>query len=275
MHHVATESFAPNRQAKTLVAGWRHLATYSHLLRNLVARELKLKYKGSAFGLLWSLANPLLMLAIYTLAFRYIIRVQVENFPIFFILGYLPWVFLGSSLTLGTTCLVDNAPLIDKIYFPRQVLPYSVALSAGIQFLLALTCLAPVFWLVGLAITPALVILPLIVFLQLLFTVGLVLIVAVAHARYRDTKHFLEIGLVVWFWITPIVYPLEMVPAGIRPFIAANPMTGFLSAYRAVLLAGTVPAGSTVAALAAWTGVVFMLGTVLFRATSPRIPEML
>lgn len=266
---------AERRRQGGLPDSWREIGTYSHLLRNLVARDLKLKYKGSVFGLLWSLANPLLMLAVYTLAFRYIIRVQVENFPIFFIVGYLPFVFLSTSLTLGATCLVDNAALIAKIYFPRQVLPYSVVLSSAIQFLLALACLAPVLWVVGLAVTPALIAVPLIVALQVLFAIGLVLALSVAHTRYRDTRHFLEIGLVVWFWVTPIVYPLDMVPDPLRMFIAGNPMTAFLEAYRAVLLEGVLPAAPVLGELFAWTVAVFLFGTLVFRSATAQIPEML
>jgi ABC-2 type transport system permease protein len=259
----------------SLLSGWRQAGAYSHLLRNLVVRDLRLKYKGSVFGFLWSLANPLLMLAVYTLAFRYIIRVEVENFPIFFIIGYLPWVFLATSLTLGATSLLDNAALIGKIYFPRQVLPYSVVLSSAIQFLLALACLGPVLWAVGLAVTPALVAVPVIAALHVLFAAGLVLVLSVAHTRYRDTKHFLEIGLVVWFWVTPIVYPLDMVPDPLRGFIALNPMTAFLQAYRAVLLEGVLPSVATLGALVAWTVAALLLGTFVFRGASASIPEML
>lgn len=263
------------RYPRNIFAGWRQLAGYSHLLRNLVARDLKLKYKGSVFGFLWSLANPLLMLAVYTLAFRYIIQVRVENFPLFFIVGYLPFVFLSGALTLGATCLVDNASLIEKIYFPRQAIPYSVAISTAIQFVLALVCLAPVFWLVGMAVGPGLVVLPVLVALQLLFTVGLVLIVAVLHTRFRDTKHFLEIGLVVWFWVTPIVYPLTMVPDNIRPFIRLNPMTGFVAAYRIVLLDGSMPSAAILGELALISTIALLLGTLMFRAVSPQISEIL
>jgi len=263
------------RYPRGILAGWRQLAGYSHLLRNLVARDLKLKYKGSVFGFLWSLANPLLMLAVYTLAFRYIIRVQVENFPLFFIVGYLPFVFLSGALTLGATCLVDNASLIDKIYFPRQAIPYSVALSAAIQFVLALVCLAPVFWLAGMAIGPGLLALPLLVALQLMFTIGMVLIVAVLHTRFRDTKHFLEIGLVVWFWVTPIVYPLTMAPDNIRSFIRLNPMTGFIVAYRMVLLDGSLPSPAILGELALISAIGLVLGTLMFRTVSPQISEML
>jgi len=269
------QPLAERRHPRALQESWWEIGAYSHLLRNLVARDLKLKYKGSVFGLLWSLANPLLMLAVYTLAFRYIIRVQVENFPIFFIVGYLPFVFLSTSLTLGATCLVDNAALIAKIYFPRQVLPYSVVLSSAVQFLLALACLGPVLWAVGLAVTPALVAVPLIVALQVLFAIGWVLALSVAHTRFRDTRHFLEIGLVVWFWVTPIVYPIDMVPDPIRWFIAANPMTAFLHAYRVVLLQGALPSVLLIGELLAWSVAMFLFGTIVFRSASAQIPEML
>lgn len=275
MIESAQRTLAGDRGSAGVLSGWRELGAYSHLLRNLVARDLKLKYKGSVFGFLWSLANPLLMLAVYTLAFRYIIRVRVENFPIFFIIGYLPWVFLSTSLTVGTTCLIDNAALIDKIYFPRQVLPYSVVVSNAIQFILALACLGPVLWLIGLAVTPALVVLPVVVAFNALFAVGLVLALSVSHTRYRDTKHFLEIGLVLWFWVTPIVYPLDMVPEPLRNFIGANPMTVFLQAYRAVLLDGTLPSAMVFGGLIVWTAVALLFGTIVFRSASMGIPEML
>jgi ABC-type polysaccharide/polyol phosphate export permease len=124
-------------------------------------------------------------------------------------------------------------------------------------------------------LTPALIAVPLIVVLQVLFAIGLVLALSVAHTRFRDTRHFLEIGLVVWFWVTPIVYPLDMVPESLRRFLAANPMTAFLQAYRAVLLDGVLPTAAVIGELFAWTVVVFLLGTLVFRSATTQIPEML
>lgn len=250
------------------------LGGYAHLLRNLVARDLKLKYKGSTLGFLWSLANPLLMLVVYTFAFRYVLRVQIDNFPLFFIAGYLPFVFLSGAVSTSATCILENGSLLNKIYFPRIALPYSVVLSHGIQFLLALVSLLPVFWLMGMRLSVAILLLPWVVVMQTILVLGLAQMVASAHTFFRDTRHFVEVFLTVWFWITPIVYTPEMIPSRLRVVLDWNPLASMLEAYRAILLEGALPPLEPFVAMHVWAVVVFLIGDLVFSRTSYRFAEL-
>lgn len=252
----------------------RELRSYRHLLRNLVACDLKLKYKGSVLGLAWSLANPLMMLAVYTIAFDYILQIRVENFPLFFFIGYLPWTFLSNSLTMSAVCIVSNGALLNKIYFPRAILPLSIVLSNAFQFLLAAVCLLPVLWWVGMPLGRTLFAFPLVFLLQFAFAFGLSELAAVSHTFFRDTRHLLDVLLTIWFWMTPIVYPTELVPDVLRPWIELNPMTSYLRAYRALALYGQWPDIATLVSTLVWSAVALMAGSVVFNNHSRRFAEL-
>src|SRR5262245_49372829 len=112
-----------------MMAATREVLAYRELVKNLVSRDLKIKYKSSALGFLWSLVNPLLMLGVYSFAFRYVIKVDVKDFSFYFIVAFLPWTFFATSVALAVGCIVDNANLLRKVYFPREILPVTVVLS--------------------------------------------------------------------------------------------------------------------------------------------------
>ena len=116
---------------------------FKYLIYNLVLRDLKVKYKGSTLGFLWSLLNPLLMLAVYTVAFKYVIKLRVPNFPVFLFCALMPWTFLSSTLSIGAISITDNSNLVKKVYFPREVLPLSVVLINLFHFSLTFVVLIP------------------------------------------------------------------------------------------------------------------------------------
>lgn len=214
----------------------KEIFKFKNLVYNLVSRDLKVKYKGSILGFFWSLLNPLIMLIVYTVAFKYIIRIRVENFPLFFLCGFLPWTFFSLSLSMAVSSIKDNANLVKKVYFPREILPLSIVLSNLVQFLLTFVILIPALLLFNIKLGFPLLFLPLIILFQLAFTLGLALILAALNVLFSDVRHLLEIFLQIWFWLTPIIYPVSFVPERFQSLYRLNPAVLFVESYRNSLL---------------------------------------
>lgn len=214
----------------------KEIFKFKNLVYNLVSRDLKVKYKGSILGFFWSLLNPLIMLIVYTVAFKYIIRIRVENFPLFFLCGFLPWIFLSLSLSMAVSSIKDNANLVKKVYFPREILPLSIVLSNLVQFLLTFVILIPALLLFKIKLGFPLLFLPLIILFQLAFTLGLAFILAALNVFFSDVRHLLEIFLQIWFWLTPIIYPVSFVPERFQSLYRLNPAVLFVESYRNSLL---------------------------------------
>jgi ABC-2 type transport system permease protein len=209
------------------------------LLAELVRKDLKVKYKNSALGFVWSLANPLLYLAVFTLVFNVFLRGGVDNFAVLFMAGFLVWSFFNLSTLTATGAVVGNANLVRKVRFPRIVLPLSSVGFAGVHFLLQLAVLfAALTVLYRDAFGPQLVLLLPALAVAVTFTVAMSLLASALNVRYRDVEHLLEIALLAWFWLTPIVYPVTVVrdrlaENGLLPlfrFYMANPITAVVVA---------------------------------------------
>lgn len=219
------------------------------LISVLVARDLKARYRGTFFGYLWSLLNPLLLLCVYTVVFTWVIRAprQVEvPFPLFLFAGLLPWLFASGALLDAAVVLPDNGPLLKKVVCPPEVFPTVTLLSHLLHHLLALPIL-----LAGMAVAAGLglmtfpwtlVLLPLVVALWVLAVGGLVLAVAAFAVHFRDLKDLLHNTLNLLFFLTPIIYTPEMIPVpALRRAIELSPLTPLVELYRDVVLMGRVP----------------------------------
>jgi ABC-2 type transport system permease protein len=214
------------------------------LLTELVRKDLKVKYKNSALGFIWSLANPLLYLAVFTLVFGVFLKNNVPWFAVLFMSGFLIWSFFNSATLDATGAVVGNANLVRKVRFPRVVLPLASVGFAGVH--LALQLLVFFLFLIPSypdAFGPQLLLLVPALAVTVIFTVAMSLLASSLNVRYRDVQHLLEIALLAWFWLTPIVYPVtlvrnELARAGVLwmfKFYMANPMTAVVvAAQRAV-----------------------------------------
>jgi ABC-2 type transport system permease protein len=252
------------------------LYRYRELLKNLVFKELKLKYRGSVFGFLWSLANPLLMMVVYTIAFTVILRVHSEGFVFSLMLGLLSWTFFANSASLSTGAIVDNAGLLKSVLFPRAILPIGTVLFNLAQYLLTISVFLPAM-MIWYRVPPsdAIVLFPLFLLLQLVFTIGVALTLSTATAFFRDVRHLLEVALAVLFWTTPIVYELSQVPERLQKLILLSPVTPFVVAYQQIFYHRAWPEPAVyVMALTHATGA-FVLGTVLFLGFEERFTEQL
>jgi ABC-2 type transport system permease protein len=251
----------------------REIYAFKNLVYNLVTRDLKVKYKGSILGFFWSLLNPLLMLVVYTIAFKYIIKIRVENFPLFFLCAFLPWTFLNLSLSMSVSSIKDNANLVKKVYFPREILPLSVVLSNLVQFLLTFIILIPALLLFKIKLGFPLFFLPLIILFQLAFTLGLSYILASLNVFFSDIRHLLEVLLQIWFWLTPIIYPADFVPERFQTLYRLNPMVLFAESYRNSLLYNRGLSWVDLGTLFG-VGVVFLvLGHLVFNSYNKKFAE--
>ena len=214
---------------------------YRELILNLAVRDLKIRYKGSLLGFFWSLLNPLLMMLVLFFVFSIIFKVQIENFQIFLLAGILPWHFFSIVLTDSTKTIIDNANLIKKIYFPREVLTISIILSNLVNFLLSLIILFVFILLFHIKITPWALLLPLIILVQIIFLFGIGLISSALNVFYRDVTWIVNVLLLLWFYFTPIFYSTTMVPQKFLNLYMLNPMAVLVTSYRDILLYGKAP----------------------------------
>ena len=205
-----------------------------------MARELKARYRGSALGFFWSFVNPLLLLLIYSFVFTVVLPGArgsgLEPFAVFMFCGILPWTWFSSSLLESSAVLVSNGNLIRKVLFPAEVLPIVTVLSGLVHFCLGLPILAAFLIYYGVAVTPTdLLWLPVIVLVQLVLTFGLALLVSALTVHFRDVRDLLANLLTLWFFATPIIYPLAQAPESVRRLLNLNPFTHLAISYQEVL----------------------------------------
>ncbi|OPX85117.1 MAG: Teichoic acid translocation permease protein TagG [Pelotomaculum sp. PtaB.Bin104] len=219
----------------------KEIYTYREMLKNMVAKELRARYKGSMLGFLWTFLNPLFLLIVYSIAFSYVMRVQVDNFPMFLFVALLPWNFLINSVIQGASSIVQNGALVKKIYFPREVLPLSVVIANLINYLLSLLILIPALLIFKINLTLAIFAFPVVLLAETLFVISLTLLVAIANVYFRDLEHIVGVLMTAWFFLSPIFYPIEFVPQEVRSFFYINPITPIMEAYRDVFFYGEWP----------------------------------
>jgi ABC-2 type transport system permease protein len=260
----------------TIKAVVLNLYSYRELLKNLVLKDIRLKYRGSVFGFLWSLANPLLMMIVYTIAFTYILRVRSEGFVFSLMLGLLSWTFFSSSAAMSTGAIVDNSGLLKSVLFPKAILPIGTVLFNLAQYLLTVSVFLPAMML-WYRVPPSepIILFPVFLALQVVLTIGIALILATATAFFRDVRHLLEVALAVMFWTTPIVYELRNVPERLQLLILMSPVSPFVVAYQQIFLYGSWPNATVWLMAIAHAFGAFMVGALLFLAFEDRFTEQL
>ena len=252
----------------------RGLSRYRHLLRNLVAKDLKLKYRGSVFGFIWSLANPLLMIAVYTIAFSKILQLHTPAFVFYLMLGILAWTFFASAIAMSTGALVDNGGLVRSVWFPRAILPIATVLFNFAQYLLTAVVFLPVMMLLyRVAPAPPMLAFPVFLLLQTVLTIGLALVIAVGTAYFRDVRHFVDVGLAVLFWATPIVYETTQLPPRVQRAILLTPLSPYITAYHDVFYYQRWPGGQVWALAILYAGVALAAGLWLIARVEDRLTE--
>ncbi len=249
---------------------------YRELLRNLVLKDLKLKYRGSVFGFLWSLANPLLMIVVYTAAFTYILRMRSEGFVFLLLLGVLSWTFFANSASMSTGAILDSGGLVKSAVFPRAIMPAATVLFNLAQYLLTIVVFLPIM-LLAYRIVPAvpMMVFPVFLALQVLFTIGVALMLSTGTAFFRDIRHILEIGLSMMFWTTPIVYQVRDLPPFARVGVLLSPVSPYITAYQQIFYYRQWPEPAVWILASLYAVAAFSCGLRLFLAFEDRFSEQL
>jgi ABC-2 type transport system permease protein len=262
--------------APPLGLGLLRLLRYRELLRNLVVKDLKLKYRGSTLGFIWSLANPLAMLVVYSIAFTYILGIRRQAFVLFLFVGLLPWTFFSSTISMATVTIAEAGGLLKSVRFPRTVMPAATVLFNLSQYLMTFGVLLPVMLVVfRVAPAPPMLLFPVVLLLLVLFTSGAAFMVATANVYYRDVKHLVDVALQVMFWVTPIVYDLNDVPERLRLPILLTPMSPFVSALHDIFYRQAWPDVTIWMAAISWSVAMFVGGLTVFLTYEDRFAEQL
>jgi ABC-type polysaccharide/polyol phosphate export permease len=259
------------------------LLHFRGLLATLTARELKARYRGSLLGFLWSLVNPLLLLAVYTVVFDVVFRNRAggaQPYAVFLLCGLFPWIWFSSALLDGTVSLSANAGLLRKAVFPAEVLPVVSTLASLAHYLLALPVLVAAVLLARFGLHRPVggwsaLLLPAALLAQLVFTAGIALALAALHVHFKDVRDLLANLLTLGFFLTPVLYPLSTV-AQVRPLavlVAANPVTPFVRLYQELLFFGHVPGPSLWLQAAGLALIAWALGSWLFERLAGTLVE--
>lgn len=262
----------------------RRALRFRGLLATLTRRELAARYRGSALGFLWSLVNPLLLTAVYTVVFGFVLepgrgRFVVEPYPVFLIAGLFPWLWASSAVLEGTVSLTANSGLLRKAVFPVELPPLVSVLANLIHFLIALPVVLAA---LGLARVAGFAVggwgvlwLPLIIVLQAFLLGGLVLAGSALHALFKDVRDLVQNGMTLLFFLAPIIYPFEVVPEGpLRTVLLVNPFTSFFRAYQEALFFGRTPPTELWLHMVLVSAIAWSAGSWLFNRLRSTLAEL-
>lgn len=253
------------------------LYRHRYLVYNLARRDLTARYKGSFFGFLWSLFNPLLMMGVWTLLFTVLLpNNTIPNFPLFVLVGLLAWNLNASSTLGGVTAITGNAGLVARTRFPLAVLPISLVLANAVNFLLALVAVIPFFVVAHAPISPSLLWLPVILVAQVAFSIGLALLLSTFQVYLRDTLMIVDTLVLAWMLLSPIFYRLEdLFPQYSRLMHILNPVSSFITAYRVALYSGDYMDPLFIGRTLIQSALVLAIGFAVFWRLSPHFAETL
>ena len=254
---------------------FKELYNYRELLKTNIKKEIRGKYKGSWLGVLWTFLNPLLMLAVYSFVFPYILRVNVENYTIFMIVALIPWNFFTTAIQMGTGSVVAHGNLLKKVYFPREISPMSVTTRQLVNFLI--TCIIMFVFIIfsGVGFSIHLLLFPLLIAIQYIITLALTFILSALTVFVRDIDHFVSVILMLGFYGTPIVYQANMLPLKFQWILKFNPMAQLVEAYRAILYYHQMPDWTMLGIWGIASIILLILGYLIFKKLEKSFVEEL
>lgn len=214
---------------------------YRYLLKELVSRDIKVKYRRSVLGVAWSVLNPLLMMLVMTAVFSTIFKFQVENYPVYYLTGLLIFNFVNEATNASMTSIIDNAPLIKKVYIPKYIFVLEKCLFALVNALYSLIAMFIIMLILRVHVSWTIVLLPIPLVYTFLFSVGLGLILGTCNVFFRDIGHLYGVWTTAWMYLTPIIYPIEILPNFVKSVVAFNPLIYYVNYFRNIVLYGVVP----------------------------------
>lgn len=251
---------------------WRH----RELLYFLVWKDLKVKYKQTALGVAWVILQPLIGMMLFTLLFGRVAKLPSDGlpYPVFYFSSLLTWTYFSGALGAAANSVVNNTSLLTKVYFPRILLPAAAVTGALIDLIIATVILVFLMMFQGVQLTISLLWMPVVFLLLLVFTLGTGQFLAALNVNYRDVKHALPFMIQLWFFASPVVYPVSMVPEAYRWIVSLNPMTGVIETTRALVADRPVP-WDVLSVSVACALVVFVIGLWYFQRTERRFADVI
>jgi ABC-type polysaccharide/polyol phosphate export permease len=219
----------------------REIIRYRELLRNLIIKDIKVRYKRSVLGFLWVMLNPLLMMLVLNIVFSGLFKVSTPNYTAYLISGIILWNFFSQSTTTSLVSFMGNSNLIKKIYLPRAIFPLSIILSALIHFTFSLIPLFLIFLITGTRLSPYIYLLPVILILLSVFSYGISLILSTLTVFFHDTRYIYDVLLFAWMYATPIFYPESIIPDNFRFILQINPLYYYIHLFRSSLYTDVQP----------------------------------
>lgn len=269
------QSLVLNRPSYQLRGAFGRWWGYRDLVRNLVAKEIKVRYQGAILGFAWSLMNPLMITLMYLIVFTYVFPSPTPHFALYMVAGLVHWTLFSNLIMQASELLTGNSELLKKIYFPRLLVPFSNLLVNLVLWSMALLIFLLLYPVLGGAAHWTLLLYPLYLILFIGFCFGLMLAVCVLYVDYRDLKHIIEVFIQLLFWSTPIVYSLTMLPPKARDLLLLSPLAEFVAIFHDIFWSGVMPSGKLTLAFTFWTLVSLALGMFLFQRRGARLIERL
>lgn len=217
------------------------LIKYKWLLQELIKRDLKIKYRRSVLGYLWSILNPLLMMAVLTIVFSSFFRFDIENYPVYLLTGQLLFTFFSEATNMAMNSIILGASLIKKVYIPKYIFPISRVLSCFTTMLFSLIALCIVMIITGAEFYLTIVLLPLVLLYFLVFSIGVSLVLSVMVVFFRDIQYLYGVFLTALTYLTPIFYPVSILPEMVKKYILYNPLCIYIELFRKIMMYGQWP----------------------------------
>ena len=250
---------------KEVAIYFQALKKYSYLLMNLVKKDITTKYRRSILGILWSILNPLFMMLVITAVFRKIFSFSVENFPLYYLTGALIFNFSSEATSTAMTSILGASSLIRKVYIPKYIFPLQKCLFAMINMLFSMIAILIIFIILKVIPPLTIVLFPIPMLYAFVFCVGLGMILCTVNVFFRDTGHLYAVWLTAWMYLTPIIYPIDILPKAMLTFIKLNPLYYYVEYFRDVVLYGTVPGLELNLVCILFSMVTFGLGLIVFK----------
>lgn len=244
---------------------WENLIKYLPLLQQFVKRDFKTKYRRSVLGVLWSVLNPLGMMIVLTMVFSTVFRQGIENFPVYLMSGQLIFNFFNEASSQAMNSIIQNGPLIKKVYIPKYLLPMASVCTSLINLLTSFVALLIVMVITQTPFSPLIFLSVIPIAYTFVFAYGMGLILCAAATSFRDVTHLYGVLTTAWMYLTPIIYPMNMLPENIQKIVGLNPLTMFVENFRSLILYQQMPSLESHLQCILVSGVTLLIGTIIFR----------